>query len=329
MTRDVSCRRLGRNGPSVSAIGFGGAVLSPGYYEPVEDDASIDTLRYAIDCGINLIDTSDVYGVGHNEEVIGRAIAGRRDQVVIASKFGWVIDGSAGREVQVNYDMPGIRANGQPEYMRQRIEGSLKRLGVDYLDIYYNHFPDPGTPIEETVGGMAELVKQGKVRYLGLCNIDGERLRRAHAVHPITVVENEYSLWARTPEKDVLPTTKELGIGFVPWAPLGSGFLGNDIASVEGYRAGQPRFKPDNLQENRKRFAPLRDLAKDLGITPAQLALAWLLHQGPEVVPIPGMTQPWQVDENLAATRVSLDAQALARIDALAPPGLAAGGELV
>jgi len=329
MTSEVPRRRLGVNGPLVSAIGFGGAVLSPGYYEPVEDAGCIDTLRYAIDAGINLIDTSDVYGVGHNEELIGRAIAGRRDRVFVASKFGWVIDGSPGREVQVNYDMPGIRANGRPEYMQQRIEGSLKRLGVDHLDIYYNHFPDPGTPIEETVGGMAELVREGKVRYLGLCNIDAERLRRAHAVHPITVVENEYSLWARTPEQDVLPATKELGIGFVPWAPLGSGFLTTDIASVEDYRAGQPRFQPDNLQENRKRFAPLRNLAKDIGITPAQLALAWLLHQGAQVVPIPGMTQRWQVDENLAAARVALDAQALARIEGLAPPGLAAGGELV
>jgi aryl-alcohol dehydrogenase-like predicted oxidoreductase len=329
MRKEVPRRQLGIYGPLVSAIGFGCAVLSPGYYEPVEDDASIDTVRYALDAGINLIDTSDVYGVGHNEELIGRAIAGRREQVVLASKFGWVIDGSSGTEVRVNYDMPGIRANGRPEYVRQRIEGSLKRLGVDYLDIYYHHFPDPSTPVEETVGAMATLVKQGKVRYLGLCNVDAERVRRAHAVHPITAVENEYSLWARTPEKDVLPTTQALGIGFVPWAPLGSGFLGNDIASVDDFRSWQPRFKGDNLQANRTRFAPLRDFAKQLGITPAQLALAWLLHRGEQVVPIPGMTCRWQVDENLAAAEVQLDAEVLARIDALAPPGLAAGGELV
>ena len=176
---------------------------------------------------------------------------------------------------------------------------------------------------------MAALVTQGKVRYLGLCNVDAERVRRAHAVHPITAVENEYSLWARTPEKDVLPTTQALGIGFVPWAPLGSGFLGNDIASVDYFRSWQPRFKGDNLQANRTRFAPLRDFAKQLGITPAQLALAWLLHRGEQVVPIPGMTRRWQVDENLAAAQVQLDAEVLTRIDALAPPGLAAGGELV
>ncbi|MFI5394123.1 MAG: aldo/keto reductase [Candidatus Binatia bacterium] len=329
MRKEVPRRQLGIYGPLVSAIGFGCAVLSPGYYEPVEDDVSIDTVRYALDSGINLIDTSDVYGVGHNEELIGRAIAGRRDQVVLASKFGWVIDGSSGAAVQVNYDMPGIRANGRPEYVRQRIEGSLKRLGVDHLDIYYHHFPDPSTPVEETVAAMAALVEQGKVRYLGLCNVDAERVRRAHAVHPITAVENEYSLWARTPEGEVLPTTKALGIGFVPWAPLGSGFLGNDITSVDDFRSWQPRFKGDNLQANRTRFAPLRDFAKELGITPAQLALAWLLHRGEQVVPIPGMTRRWQVDENLAAADVKLDAEVLARIDALAPPGRAAGAELV
>jgi aryl-alcohol dehydrogenase-like predicted oxidoreductase len=329
MTAAVPRRRLGSNGPVVSAIGFGGAVLSPGYYEPVEDDVSIDVLRYAIDSGINLIDTSDVYGAGHNEELIGRAIAGRRDQVVLASKFGWVIDGSAGSAVQVNYDLPGVRAHGRPEYVRQCIDASLRRLGVDYLDIYYNHFPDPATPIEETVGAMAELVRAGKVRWLGLCNTDAERLRRAHAVHPITVVENEYSLWARTPETEILPATKTLGVGFVPWAPLGSGFLGNDIASVDDFRSWQPRFKSNNLQENRRRFAPLRDLAGQLGVTPAQLALAWLLHQGEQVVPIPGMTQRWQIEENLAAAVLELSADVLARIDAVAPRGLAAGAELV
>jgi len=331
MTKPIPHRRLGTNGPSVSAIGFGAAVLSPGYYEPVEDTASIDTVRYALDCGVNLIDTSNVYGLGHNEQLIAQAIAGRRDEVVLASKFGWVVDGSSGTEVQVNYDMPGIRANGRPEYVHQQIDGSLQRLGVDHLDIYYVHFPDPGTPIEETVGAMAELVGQGKVRYLGLCNVDAATLRRAHAVHPIAVVENEYSLWARIQEKEVLPTAKALGIGFVPWAPLGSGFLGADIESVDAgdFRSWQPRFKADNLEENRKRFGPLRDLAKELGISPAQLALAWLLHQGEQVVPIPGMTQRWHVDDNLAATAVMLDAEILRRIDQVAPPGLAAGAGLV
>ncbi len=331
MSKTIPHRRLGTDGPSVGAIGFGAAVLSPGYFEAVEDEISIDTIRHALDCGINLIDTSDVYGLGHNEELIGRAIAGRRDEVVLASKFGWVIDGSSGALVDTNYDMPGVRADGRPQYVRQQIEGTLKRLGVDYLDIYYQHFPDPSTPVEETVGAMAQLVAEGKVRYVGLCNTDAQRLRRAHAVHPIAVVENEYSLWARTQEKEVLPAARELGVGFVPWAPLGSGFLAGDIESVGAgdFRSCQPRFNKDNLRQNTTRFAPLRYIAKDLAISPAQLALAWLLHRGEHVVPIPGMTKRWQVDENLAAVEVVLDQDVLARIDELAPQGLAVGAELV
>ncbi len=331
MTDAIPHRRLGMKGPFVSAVGFGAAVVSPGYFEPVSDDAAIDTVRYALDRGVDLIDTADVYGLGHSEELIGRAIAGRRDEVILASKFGWVVDGSSGTEVHVNYDMPGIRANGRPEYVHRQIDMSLRRLRVEHLDIYYQHFPDPGTPVEDTVGAMAELVRAGKVRYLGLCNTDAERLRRAHAVHPITVVENEYSLWARTPERDVLPTAQQLGIGFVPWGPLGSGFLGADIDSVDAgdFRSWQPRFKSDNLAENRKRFAPLRALAAELRISPAQLALAWLLHQGEHVVPIPGMTQRWQVDDNVAAVSIGFDADVLRRIDQIAPAGLAVGGELV
>ncbi len=331
MANLIPHRRLGAGGPSVSAIGFGAAVVSPGYFEPVGDDDAIDTMRYALDRGVNLVDTADVYGLGHGEELIGRAIRGRRGEVILASKFGWVVDGSSGTEVHVNYDMPGIRANGRPDYVHRQIDASLRRLGVEYLDIYYQHFPDPGTPVEDTVGAMAELVRAGKVRYLGLCNTGAERLRRAHAVHPITVVENEYSLWARTPEREVLPTAKRLGIGFVPWGPLGSGFLGGDIDAVDAgdFRSWQPRFKPENLAENRKRFAPLRTVAAELGISPAQLALAWLLHQGEHVVPIPGMTQRWQVDDNLVAATIRLDATLLDRIDRMVPPGLASGGELV
>jgi len=329
MAHTIPQRRLGNNGPLVSAIGFGAAVLSPGYFEPVDDDTAIDTLRHALDRGVNLIDTSDVYGLGHNEELVGRAITGRRDAVILASKFGWVVDGSSGTEVHTNYDLPGVRANGRPEYVRARIDTSLKRLGADYLDIYYQHFPDPSTPIEETVGAMADLVRQGKVRYLGLCNVGADLLRRAHAVHPITVVENEYSLWARTPEEAVLPTARALGIGFVAWAPLGSGFLASEIREVDAgdFRSWQPRFKSQNLQENEKRFAPVRAFARTLGLTPAQLALTWLLHQ--DVVPIPGMTQRWQVDENCGAAAATLERSALDRIDELCPGGLAAGAELV
>lgn len=331
MTPPVLRRRLGRDGPVVSAIGIGAAVLSPGYYEPIDDAAAIDVVRYGIDCGLNFIDTSDVYGLGHNEELIGRAIAGRRDAVVLASKFGWVVDGSSGTEVKTNYRLPGIRADGRPAYVRQRIEASLRRLGVDCIDLYYQHFPDPSTPVEDTVGAMAELVREGKVRHLGLCNVDADRLRRAHAVHPIAAVENEYSLWARTPEREVLPATVALGVGFVPWAPLGSGFLGGGVEALgdADFRHCQPRFTEENLRENRRRFAPLAGLARELGISAAQLALAWLLHRGEQVVPIPGMTARWQVDENLAAARVLLDRDVLDRIDALAPPDLAAGAELI
>jgi aryl-alcohol dehydrogenase-like predicted oxidoreductase len=331
MTTEVPRRQLGNAGPHVSAIGLGGAVLSPGYFEAVEDETSIDMIRHALDCGVNLIDTADVYGLGHNEELVGRAIAGRRNEVVLASKFGWVIDGSSGSPVDVNYNLPGIRANGRPEYVRERLEGSLKRLAVDHLDIYYQHFPDPGVPVEETVGTMAELVTEGKVRYLGLCNTDADRLRRAHVVHPIAAAENEYSLWARTQEKELLPVAKELGIGFVPWAPLGCGFLAGGVEAVGAgdFRTCQPRFDTDNLRQNAERFAPLEELARELGITRAQLALVWLLHQGDQVVPIPGMTKRWQVDENLAATMGALDPQVLARIDELAPPDLAVGPELV
>jgi len=331
VTRAISRRRLGIHGPNVSPIGFGAAVLSPGYYEPIDDASAIDTLRYAIDCGVSLVDTSNVYGVGHNETLVGQAIAGRRDRVVLASKFGWVIDDSPGAAVRVNYRMPGIRANGRPEYIRQQIDASLRRLGVDHLDLYYQHFPDPDTPVEETVGAMAELVRAGKVLHLGLCNVDASRIRRAHAVHPISAVENEYSLWTRTPEREVLQTTEELGIGFVPWSPLGSGFLASEITSVPStdFRTVQPRFEPDNLARNAERFAPLRELASQLNIPPAQLALAWLLHRGPHIVPIPGMTARWQVDQNLAAAEIVLDADTLARIDQVAPPGLAAGGELI
>lgn len=322
-------RRLGSRGPEVSAIGFGSAVLSPGYYEPIDDGAALDVLRHALDRGIDLIDTAAAYGLGHNEELVGRAVAGRRDQVLIASKFGWVLDGSSGSEVQIRYDMPGIRADGRPEHVRRCIDESLQRLDTDYLDIYYQHFPDPSVPVEETVGAMADLVRRGKVRFLGLCNVDAARLERAHRVHPITVVQNEFSLWARDPERELLPTAERLGVALVPWCPLGSGFLTQDIAAVSDFRSLQPRFRAGNLDENRRRFLPLRKLARELGISEARLALAWLLHRGPWVVPIPGMTQRWHVDDNLAATELALGPEILAEIDALAPPNLAVGDLLL
>ncbi len=328
---DLPQRRLGADGPLVSAIGFGAAVLSPGYYEAVVDDESIAAIHHALDRGINLLDTSDVYGVGHNETLVGKAIADRRDQVVLSSKFGWVIDGSSGTVVETGYKLPGFRSNGRPDYVRERIEGSLRRLGTDYLDLYYQHFPDPDTPVEETVGAMAQLVQEGKVRFLGLCNVDAERLRRACTEHPISAVENEYSLWARTPEASVLPTARELGVGFVPWAPLGSGFLAGalDEAPSADFRVCQPRFESENFARNRERYAVLGDIAAKRDITRAQLSLAWLLHRGEQVVPIPGMTKPWQVDENIAAARITLDADTMKQIDRLLPADLAAGAELI
>ncbi len=328
---DIPSRQLGSDGPTVSAIGFGAAVLSPGYYEAVIDEESIATIRHALDRGINLIDTSDVYGLGHNETLVGKAIAGRRDEVVLSSKFGWVIDGSSGSLVHTNYKLPGFRANGAPNYIRERIEGSLQRLGTDHLDLYYQHFPDPDVPIEETVGAMADLVREGKIRFIGLCNVDADRLCRACAVHPISAVENEYSIWARTPEAEVLPASKELGIGFVPWAPLGSGFLAGDLAEAPSadFRACQPRFEDENFARNQERYAVLEEIAEKLEISRAQLSLAWLLHRGDQVVPIPGMTQAWQVDENIAATQVTLDADTMKEIDSLLPADLAAGAELI
>jgi len=330
MTAVLPHRTLGKNGPSVSAIGLGGAVYSPGYYEPVQDEHSIETIRYGLDQGINLIDTSNVYGLGHNERLVAQAIKGRRDRLVLCTKFGWVIDGSSGTEVKVHYKIPGIRANGRPEYVRTCIDASLQRLGTDHVDVYYQHFPDFDTPVEETVGAMSDLIREGKVLHLGLCNLDAARLRRAHAVHPIAVVENEYSIWARTPESGLLETAKELGVSLVPWAPLGSGFLAGAVESIGAgdFRGCQPRFEQDNLRENAKRFAALETIAKDVGISRAQLALAWLLHRGNHVVPIPGMTEKWQIDENLAATRIALSKDVMARIDEIAPPGIAAGEEL-
>lgn len=325
-------RRLGTNGPRVSAIGYGAMVLVHGMYGDVDDDRSVATLRHALDAGITLIDTSDAYGEdGHNERLVARAIAGRRDDVTVATKFGYVLDPAApGTPIQTNWDI-APRVSGRPEFVRQQIDGSLKRLDVDHIDLWYLHFPDPATPIAETVGAMAEAVQAGKARYLGLCNVNAEQVRRAHAVHPISAVQNEYSLWTRDAEAEVLPTCRELGVGFVPWAPLGSGFLSGQVTNVaaDDFRSRHPRFRSENLQQNVDRFAPLRELADEIGITPAQLALAWLLHQGDDIVPIPGSRQPAHIDSNIAAVDVVLSAEQLARIDQLAPAGLAAGKALL
>jgi aryl-alcohol dehydrogenase-like predicted oxidoreductase len=323
-------RRLGRD-LEVSALGYGAMVLVPGMYGAVDDQVAIGTLRHALDLGITLLDTSDAYGPDHhNERLVGRALAGRRDEAVVATKFGYVLDGGPGRHVDVRWDVDPL-VNAEPDVARRAIDASLTALGVDVVDLWYLHFPDPATPIEETVGAMAEAVRAGKARALGLCNVDAATLRRAHAVHPIAAVQNEYSLWTRGAEAEVLPACRELGVGFVPWAPLGSGFLTGTVTAVgdDDFRRRHPRFQAENLRRNVDRFAPLRQIAAELGITPTRLALAWLLHQDPSIVPIPGTRTAAHLDDNAAAADVRLSAADLARIDQAAPAGLAEGASLL
>lgn len=323
-------RNLGNNGPLVSAIGYGAMVLVHGMYGKVEDTQSVKTIHHAIDSGINFIDTADAYGNGHNEQLVGQAIKDRRDKVVLATKFGIVFDPEeTSTPLTTNWNVLPI--NGRPEYVRKAIDGSLSRLGVDYVDLWYAHFPDPSTPIEDTVAAMAESVQAGKVKYLGLSNVTAEQLRRANAVHPITAVQYEYSLWSRDVETDLLPTIRELGVGFVPWAPLGSGFLTGTVKSVEkdDFRNFNPRYQGENLQANQDRFSPIREMAEELNVTPAQLALAWLLHQDKHIVPIPGSRNPVHIDSNATAADISLTPEQLNKLDSLAPRGFATGKSLL
>ncbi len=302
-------RKLGKEGLTVSAIGFGAMSLA-GVYGAAVDDESIATVQRALDLGITLIDTADVYGAGHSEELVGRAIRGRRDGVVLATKFG-----SGSRE---------RGGNGRPEYVRQSIEGSLRRLNVDYVDLYYLHRVDFSTPIEDTVGAMAQLVKEGKVRHLGLSEAAPATIRRAHAVHPIAALQTEYSLFSREPELEVLPTLRELGIGFVAYSPLGRGLLTGQITRSQDlpeddWRHSVPRFESQNLERNARLVEDVRKLADSLHLSPAQLALAWLLHQGQEIVPIPGTRHISNLEANAAAAGVDLDngvVQTLSRITA-------------
>jgi aryl-alcohol dehydrogenase-like predicted oxidoreductase len=330
----MQTRTLGADPLTVSAIGYGAMVLVHGMYGANDDEQSVRTLRHAIDAGATFIDTSDAYGAdGHNERLIARAIAGRRDEVQVATKWGIVFEpGAPAHRVEASYDNE-IWVDARPERARAAAEASLRRLGIDAIDLWYVHFPDPGVPIEETVGAMAELVTEGKVRHLGLSNATADEVRAAHAVHPITAVQAEYSLWTRDPENKLLPTLRELGAGLVAWSPLGSGFFAGSADAIgspgEDFRTNAPRFRPENLAANRDRFAPLRELAAQRELTPAQLALAWLLHQGDDIVPIPGTRTPAHLDENLRAADVSLDEETLARIDQLAPPGAAAGASLL
>ena len=322
-------RNLGKDGPSVAAIGYGAMVLE-GYYGQSDDAQGVATIAEAMKLGM-MIDTADGYGNGHNEKLVGRAFAQHDGKAFIATKLGIVFDeNEEGTEFPTNWGF-SLTVNGRPDYVSRAIDASLRRLGIDTIDLLYLHFPDPAVPIEETVGAMAEAVGAGKVAHLGLSNVTAEQTCRAHGVHPIAAVQYEYSLWRREVEAELLPSLRELGISLVAWSPLGAGFLAGAMnAPAEGdFRQNNPRFTGENLTANRDRFAPLLDLAREIGATPAQLALSWLLHQGADIIPIPGTRQMAHLRENADAEAITLSADVLARIDCLAQPGATAGGTLL
>lgn len=314
----MKMRKLGQGGPEVSAVGLGCMGMSA-FYGGADEAQSIAVIHRALDLGVTLFDTAEMYGPHTNEVLLGKALKGRRDQAFIATKFG------------INRQADGSAVtDGSPANVRRAVEGSLTRLGVDHIDLYYQHRIDPNTPIEETVGAMGELVKEGKVRFLGLSEAAPATLRRGHAEHPITALQTEYSLWSREPEDELLATVHELGIGFVPYSPLGRGFLSGEIKSIDDlapddFRRTNPRFSGDNFQKNLDLVAAVAAIAADKGVTAAQLALAWVLAQGEDLVPIPGTRRIATLEQNVAAADIVLTSDDLARIEAVFPRDAVAG----